>query len=154
MLLTPAALRPLLAKFLRRAMPQLAVLAHNEIPDNKTIRIISVVGGREASLMVVKSFGATTRDALKQVRNELGEDALILSTARWVVGGNHGGGRCGCQCTGVEHEARCSCCGGCTSAYRLARPGGCGSGNGRQQTRFVDVQRSGAYLCHAGGATG
>jgi len=46
-LLTPAALRPLLAKFLRRAMPQLAVLAHNEIPDNKTIRIISVVGGRE-----------------------------------------------------------------------------------------------------------
>ena len=46
-LLTPAALRPLLSKFLRRALPQLAVLAHNEIPDNKTIRIISVVGGRE-----------------------------------------------------------------------------------------------------------
>lgn len=45
-LLTPTALRPLLSKFLRRALPQLAVLAHNEIPDNKTIRIIAVVGGR------------------------------------------------------------------------------------------------------------
>lgn len=45
-LLTPGSLRPLLAKFLRRALPQLAVLAHNEIPDNKTIRIIAVVGGR------------------------------------------------------------------------------------------------------------
>lgn len=45
-LLTPTVLRPLLSRFLRRALPHLAVLAHNEIPDNKTIRIIAVVGGR------------------------------------------------------------------------------------------------------------
>lgn len=37
-------------------------------------------------MVVKKFFGATTRDALKQVRNELGEDALILSN-RPVGGG-------------------------------------------------------------------
>ena len=37
--------------------------------------------------MVVKKFyGATTRDALRQVRDELGPDALILSN-RQVAGG-------------------------------------------------------------------
>jgi flagellar biosynthesis protein FlhA len=44
-LLTPPALRPLLARFLRRPLPQLRVISHNEIPDNKTIRIIAVIGG-------------------------------------------------------------------------------------------------------------
>ena len=38
-LLTPPGLRPVLSKFLRRALPQLAVLSHNEIPDNKNIQI-------------------------------------------------------------------------------------------------------------------
>ena len=46
MLLTPPGLRPVLSKFLRRALPQLAVLSHNEIPDNKNIRVVGVVGGR------------------------------------------------------------------------------------------------------------
>ena len=27
-------------------LPQLAVLSHNEIPDNKNIRVVGVVGGR------------------------------------------------------------------------------------------------------------
>ena len=45
-LLTPPGLRPVLSKFLRRALPQLAVLSHNEIPDNKNIRVVGVVGGR------------------------------------------------------------------------------------------------------------
>ncbi|VEB41018.1 Flagellar biosynthesis protein flhA [Chromobacterium violaceum] len=36
---------PLLARFLRRALPQLRVISHNEIPDNKSIRIIAVIGG-------------------------------------------------------------------------------------------------------------
>ncbi|MDN0074597.1 flagellar biosynthesis protein FlhA [Crenobacter sp. SG2303] len=44
-LLTPPLLRPLLARFLRRPLPHLRVISHNEIPDNKTIRIIGVVGG-------------------------------------------------------------------------------------------------------------
>ncbi|KZE32656.1 flagellar biosynthesis protein FlhA [Crenobacter luteus] len=44
-LLTPPGLRPLLARFLRRALPQLRVISHNEIPDNKSIRIIAVIGG-------------------------------------------------------------------------------------------------------------
>ncbi|WP_293234442.1 flagellar biosynthesis protein FlhA [Paludibacterium sp.] len=46
-LLTPPALRPLLARFLRRPLPQLRVISHNEIPDNKSIRIIAVIGGNK-----------------------------------------------------------------------------------------------------------
>jgi flagellar biosynthesis protein FlhA len=30
---------------LRRALPQLRVISHNEVPDNKSIRIIAVIGG-------------------------------------------------------------------------------------------------------------
>ncbi|TIC78739.1 flagellar biosynthesis protein FlhA [Crenobacter intestini] len=44
-LLTPPALRALIARFMRRALPQLRVISHNEIPDSKTIRIIAVIGG-------------------------------------------------------------------------------------------------------------
>ncbi|MGL6072489.1 flagellar biosynthesis protein FlhA [Craterilacuibacter sp.] len=47
-LLTPPGLRPLLARFLRRALPQLRVISHNEIPDSKTIRIIAVIGAGKA----------------------------------------------------------------------------------------------------------
>ncbi|GGY02965.1 flagellar biosynthesis protein FlhA [Paludibacterium paludis] len=43
-LLTPPGLRPLLSRFLRRPLPQMRVISHNEIPDNKTIRIIAVIG--------------------------------------------------------------------------------------------------------------
>ena len=45
-LLVPGALRPLLARFLRRALPQLKVLSHAEIPENKTIRVTSLVGAQ------------------------------------------------------------------------------------------------------------
>jgi flagellar biosynthesis protein FlhA len=44
-LLVPGPLRALLARFLRRALPQLKVLSHLEIPDSKTIRVTSLVGG-------------------------------------------------------------------------------------------------------------
>ena len=44
-LLVPAPLRALLARFLRRTMPQLKVLSHAELPDSKTIRVTSLVGG-------------------------------------------------------------------------------------------------------------
>jgi len=48
-LITPPQLRPLLSRFLRRSIPQFRVLAHGEIPDNKTIRIVEVLGGRPAA---------------------------------------------------------------------------------------------------------
>ncbi|TWG84107.1 flagellar biosynthesis protein FlhA [Cupriavidus gilardii J11] len=44
-LLVPHALRPLLARFLRRTMPQLKVLSHAEVPDNRNIRITAMIGG-------------------------------------------------------------------------------------------------------------
>lgn len=43
-LLVPAPLRALLARFLRRAIPQLKVLSHAEVPDSKTIKVTSLVG--------------------------------------------------------------------------------------------------------------
>ena len=46
-LLVPGAIRFLLARFLRRALPQLRVLAHSEIPDSRRIKITSVVGGNK-----------------------------------------------------------------------------------------------------------
>ncbi|MDA8329005.1 MAG: flagellar biosynthesis protein FlhA [Betaproteobacteria bacterium] len=45
-LLVPHPLRVLLAHFLRRAIPQLKVLSHSEIPDSKTIRVTNLVGGQ------------------------------------------------------------------------------------------------------------
>jgi flagellar biosynthesis protein FlhA len=43
-LLVPGPLRALLSRFLRRALPQLRVLSHSEIPETKTIRVTSLVG--------------------------------------------------------------------------------------------------------------
>jgi flagellar biosynthesis protein FlhA len=45
-LLVPAPLRALLSKFLRRTLPQLKVLSHAELPETKTIRVTSLVGGQ------------------------------------------------------------------------------------------------------------
>jgi len=42
-LLVPAGLRPLLAKFTRQSLPDLHVLAYNEVPDSKQIRLIGAV---------------------------------------------------------------------------------------------------------------
>jgi len=43
-LLVSAPLRAALSKFLRRAVPQLRVLSHEELPDSKTIRVTSLIG--------------------------------------------------------------------------------------------------------------
>ncbi|HEU4853592.1 MAG TPA: flagellar biosynthesis protein FlhA [Telluria sp.] len=43
-LLVPGPLRAILARFLRRGLPQLKVLSHNEIPETKTIRVTGLVG--------------------------------------------------------------------------------------------------------------
>lgn len=45
-LLVPASLRLLLSKFLRRSVPQLKVLSHNEVPESRIIKMTSIIGGR------------------------------------------------------------------------------------------------------------
>lgn len=45
-LLVPASLRLLLSRFLRRSVPQLKVLSHNEVPENRIIKVTSIIGGR------------------------------------------------------------------------------------------------------------
>jgi flagellar biosynthesis protein FlhA len=45
-LLVAPALRTLLMRFLKRAVPQLKVISHAEIPDSRTIRVVAVLGGR------------------------------------------------------------------------------------------------------------
>jgi flagellar biosynthesis protein FlhA len=39
-------LRVLLARFLRRSLPQLKVLSHAEIPDTRTIKVTATIGGK------------------------------------------------------------------------------------------------------------
>ncbi|WP_374339426.1 flagellar biosynthesis protein FlhA [Leeia sp.] len=45
-LMVPGPLRNILSRFLRRSIPQLKILAHAEIPDNKAIQVVAVIGGR------------------------------------------------------------------------------------------------------------
>jgi flagellar biosynthesis protein FlhA len=45
LLLVPAPLRVLLSRFLRRAIPQLKVMSHAEVPDTRAIKVVSIVGG-------------------------------------------------------------------------------------------------------------
>ncbi len=45
-LLVPQSLRLLLSRFLRRTIPQLKVLAHNEIPESRMIKVTSIIGGK------------------------------------------------------------------------------------------------------------
>jgi flagellar biosynthesis protein FlhA len=44
-LLSPPAIRPILARFLRRSAPNLKVLSHAEVPDGRSVRITSLIGG-------------------------------------------------------------------------------------------------------------
>lgn len=45
-LLVPNPLRWLLARFLRRAVPNLRVLANSEVPESRNIRVTAIIGGR------------------------------------------------------------------------------------------------------------
>ncbi len=45
-LLVPASLRTLLARFLRRALPQLKILSHAEMPDSANIKVTAILGAR------------------------------------------------------------------------------------------------------------
>jgi flagellar biosynthesis protein FlhA len=44
-LLVAPALRGALAKFLRRSIPNLRVLSHDEMPDSRTVRVTNLIGG-------------------------------------------------------------------------------------------------------------
>jgi flagellar biosynthesis protein FlhA len=44
-MLVPGSLRWLLSRFLRRAVPQLKVIANSEVPDSRTIKVTSIIGG-------------------------------------------------------------------------------------------------------------
>ena len=46
LLLVPPQLRILLSRFLRRAIPQLKVMSHAEIPDTRAIKVVSIVGNQ------------------------------------------------------------------------------------------------------------
>lgn len=46
LLLVQHGLRSLLARFLRRSMPQLKVLSYAEVPDTRTIRVTTTIGGQ------------------------------------------------------------------------------------------------------------
>jgi flagellar biosynthesis protein FlhA len=45
-LLVPASLRAMLSRFLRRTIPNLSVLAHNEIPEQRTLKVTAIIGGK------------------------------------------------------------------------------------------------------------
>jgi flagellar biosynthesis protein FlhA len=45
-LLVPGHLRWLLSRFLRRAVPQLKVIANGEVPDSRTIKITTIIGAK------------------------------------------------------------------------------------------------------------
>lgn len=45
-LLVPGSVRTLLSRFLRRNIPHLKVFAHNEIPETRTIKVTSIIGGK------------------------------------------------------------------------------------------------------------
>ena len=45
-LIVPSGLRLMLSRFLRRSLPQLRVLSHSEIPESKSIKVTSLVGGQ------------------------------------------------------------------------------------------------------------
>ena len=45
-LLVPSSLRLLLSRFLRRSITSLRVLAHNEIPENRILKVTALIGGR------------------------------------------------------------------------------------------------------------
>ncbi|WP_207005271.1 FHIPEP family type III secretion protein, partial [Trinickia mobilis] len=44
-LLVQHALRAMLARFLRRSLPQLKVLSYAEVPDTRTIKVANLIGG-------------------------------------------------------------------------------------------------------------
>jgi flagellar biosynthesis protein FlhA len=45
-LLVSSVLRPILARFTKRTIPNLHVLSYNELPDSKRIKVVASIGNR------------------------------------------------------------------------------------------------------------
>jgi flagellar biosynthesis protein FlhA len=45
-LLVQHSLRPMLARFLRRSLPQLKVLSYAEVPDTRNVKVVNLIGGK------------------------------------------------------------------------------------------------------------
>jgi flagellar biosynthesis protein FlhA len=45
-LLVQHSLRPMLARFLRRSLPQLKVLSYAEVPDTRNVKVVNLIGGQ------------------------------------------------------------------------------------------------------------
>jgi flagellar biosynthesis protein FlhA len=58
-LLVAPPIRPWLARLVRHSIPNLQVLAYNEIPDNKQIKVVANIGQDTPSLGVQQNGGAT-----------------------------------------------------------------------------------------------
>jgi hypothetical protein len=83
-LLVPSQLRWLLSRFLRRAVPDLKVIANGEVPDSKNHQ--GDVHHRSQKMTVRRFVGATARDCLRRAKETLGADAVVVSN-RAVEGG-------------------------------------------------------------------
>ena len=81
-LLVPPQLRQTLARFMRSVVPSMHVLAWNEIPDNRKVRLVTAVGEISAGMKIKHYRAADMRQALRQVREAQGPDAVILSSRR------------------------------------------------------------------------
>ena len=85
-LLVSPVLRAPLSRFLRHHLPQLGVLSNTEIPDERMVRVTALIGGGQRGMKISRFFGLNSRDVMRQVRQVLGPDALIVSN-RSVDGG-------------------------------------------------------------------
>jgi flagellar biosynthesis protein FlhF len=78
-LLVPGPLRALLSRFLRRALPQLKVLSHNEIPETKTIRVTSLY------LIEKLPTDKTEAECLRWVKTVLARNLQTMSNESAVL---------------------------------------------------------------------
>ena len=90
-LLVSSYVRPWLARFVRHSISGLYVLAYNEIPADRQIKVVSTVGAtylihRGSTMKIKRFFAADIRQAMRMVKEELGADAVIMSN-RSVDGG-------------------------------------------------------------------
>ncbi len=58
-LLVQHSLRPMLARFLRRSLPQLKVLSYAEVPDTRNVKVVNLIGGIRLSPLERVQTGAS-----------------------------------------------------------------------------------------------
>jgi Flagellar biosynthesis pathway, component FlhA len=89
-LLVSSYIRPWLARFVRHSIPGLHVLAYNEIPADRQIKVVQLSDDEHSTRgynhEIKRFFAEDIRQAMKMVKEELGADAVIMSN-RSVDGG-------------------------------------------------------------------